>query len=70
MLPKYNLYLDKETKQMEIHEVSCLEKDKRVKEGKIILRNRLGAACSKEDVYKKYKNVFPLQVINLPACCK
>jgi hypothetical protein len=70
MLPKYDLYLDKETRQMEIHEEECKQKNKKVKEGKILLRNHLGMASNKQEVYNKYKNSFPLQIINLPECCE
>lgn len=69
MLPIYHLYLNKETKEMEIHEENCKVKDQRVKEGKIIHRNHLGPANSIEEVYNKYKHVFPMKIINLPDCC-
>ncbi|MBI9008537.1 MAG: hypothetical protein JEZ05_00775 [Tenericutes bacterium] len=60
MLRKYHLYLDKETKQMEIHEDKCKEKDKRLLDGKIVLKNDLGSASNKQEVYKKFRNVFLL----------
>lgn len=70
MLPKYGLYINVETQEMEIHERSCLQKDKLLEKGKIIKRNSLGIGSNKQEVYKKYKNAFPIQVINLPDCCK
>ncbi len=66
---EYYLYLVVKTEEYEIHRVDCEFACESVKTGYLQKKNWLGYANSKEETYKKFRNVFPLRAINLPNCC-
>ena len=69
-MPIYELYFNKETEDLEIHEENCKEKKELLDKGRLKHEGVLGEADSKTSIYKKYNNAYPLKTIDLPDCCK
>ena len=69
-MPIYELYFNKETEDLEIHEENCETKNELIEKGRLKHEGVLGTGDTKTQVYKKYKNAYPCKTIHLPDCCK